>query len=198
VPGSARRSGAVEQLWRALLGHSGHRDNNKWYRRTPHLLARLRGSFAVMGRRRRRSSVAAALARVPAGLGRGCIGATRVSCCGSGVAAALNRPRTRPLHAGHAWEGVRAAARTRGQTRARVRLGCGAGTGMPCGSHLSAAAGTGERRWAGDARWAGWAKLLCWAAMGKRRSGLQRGRTRPKRKRGAGGLWLAGLEAEVG
>jgi hypothetical protein len=74
----------------------------------------------------------------------------------------------------------------------------GAGSGMTGWSRLSAAAGAGEGAVGLRCCWAGWAVLWCWAGAGKGASGPRLKQTRPKRRRGAGGLLLAGLKSELG
>jgi hypothetical protein len=59
------------------------------------------------------------------------------------VATTLNRPGP-TLAYGQRWGGVRAAARSRGRTRVRVRLGRDEVAGMIGGSRLSVAEGAGE------------------------------------------------------
>jgi hypothetical protein len=76
--------------------------------------------------------------------------------------------------------------------------GAGAGTGMTSGSHLSVAAGAGERRWVGGNALGRLGQAVMLGCDGERWSGLRRGRARPKRKRGASGLWLARLEEKLG
>jgi hypothetical protein len=97
-------------------------------------------------------------------LGRGCSAAARVRVgdprgCGGG----LNRPGGRlGVWATHG-EACARPARARSRTRARVRLGHDARLGMTRGPHLSAAACSGEERWAGGG---GLGRLGCAMVLG--------------------------------
>jgi hypothetical protein len=69
---------------------------------------------------------------------------------------------------------------------------------MTGGSRLSAAAGAGERSGGLAALLGRLGRAAVLGCRGEGASGLRRGRTRPKSRRGVGRLLLAGLQAELG
>jgi hypothetical protein len=159
VRDAERRGG---EAWRALLGDSVHGNVNKRHGWPPHLLARLRGSFLMAERRRRRRSAATA----SLGFRRRCTGQLGFGrgTLGGGGAAKIDRGTDLGAWAKQGRRGGGGLGWRRGRTRlspawTRRRVGddrwgppvIGCERGRGCNG-LAAAV------------WAGWAALRCWVA----------------------------------